>query len=183
MVEEAKSTSEKEAVQATEAKNEALEKPKKKKTWLWVLLGCGGCIVCIAAIVIGVLAIVGRGVVSLYSSFKDQLAEANPLCKVDTTTDLRSVYEEYMTERYQKKVPYSEFKDMWEENKEIFKKCDLFAPSISDLFGGKVLFSTETEDNVTKIRMERRVDSKKVIVDIVIEEEGAVKFDDIRVEK
>lgn len=156
--------------------------PKKRKTWLWVLLGCVGCLVCIISIVLVLFIFGGWGVVSVYNSFKDQISKTNQLCKVTSDSELWSVYEEYMTDEYQRRVPYSEFKRMWEKNEEIFKKCDVFTPDLMELLTYKASWEVTREDKTIKIKIVRTVDNKKLTAEIVIEEEdGTVKINDLKV--
>jgi len=155
---------------------------KKGKAWLWILLGCGGCFVCILAVVLCLVLTGGIGTWKLYSTVKEEVSKSNMLCKAENSSDLIGVYENYMSEDYRKKVSYLEFETMWRENKDLLKKCDLFVPSLQELLSGGAEITSESVGDNTIISIKREVGGKKISAKMSIDSEGNIRLEDLSIE-
>jgi hypothetical protein len=177
MTEEKKAQPEAQSVPEKQATATSPTKEKKKKSpWLWVAIGCGGCVLCILLIVGGILALGGFA----YMTVKDEVASAtNPLCSIEDASDMREAYEEFMTEDYQDNNSYASFKNMLEENEEVFTHCDLIVPDWKDLISG---FSASTNEDGTLMSFSKTIEGKDVDVELLVESDGGVKLNDLDVD-
>lgn len=154
------------------------EQSKKKKTWLWILLGCGGCLLCVIVAIVIFVVMIGAGAYSAYRVAKDSIADQNLLCKVDNNEDLREAYEDFMTDDYQDTVSFSEFEDMYDDNEEFFLDCSAILPELRDLVG----FNATSDASGTTLAYSKKIDGGKTAeIEMVIDDNGNILLDNLTI--
>lgn len=168
------------AVQTKDQPQSAESKPKRK-IWMWVLIGCGGCFLCIL-LTVGVIAgILGVTVYPAYKLARENVSSENLMCQVNTESDLRTAYEDFTTDDYQDSTSYTDFRSVYQDNEEFFDDCYAILPSKPKDFVG---FSSSTTSEGTTLSFSKETDAGKTIhIELVVDEDGNVLLNDLTQEE
>lgn len=158
--------------------------PKRKsKGWLWVVLTCCGCLLCLVVIFGAALLMVGWGGVKAYKALKTHVEENNLLCRVYSDRDLREAYSELMTQDYQDKTAFIDYKVLYYENEEFFSDCDSLLPT----FGDAVKYGFETSSHttsdgevITAKYMRKTLDGELLEITALVTNSEEIKLDELK---